>query len=217
MRQQPNLLKKLLRRKYYKKVNVHEFIKRNKYSHLRQLITGVSNCFSFCRDKIFHSIKLQLKLNPIKMKQLDQSLTRNLNARERRRLTIHRMLPVDAIDPTCSNYNLTERHQTELLYRYGCGLAEMNVETEDVIDTTEHGNFFSRFRGFIIIFPSSTLRDSFYIHYFPFRASKKPNAMVDTFNDRIGWRAKLHPWTDFCGPFEWWASFVCLSDKIDLV
>ena len=87
------------------------------------------------------------------MRQLDQSLTRNLNARERRRLTFHRMLPVDAIDPACSTQNIIKRNQMELLYRYGCGLSETNLEAEDVMDNTEQGNFFSRFRGFHYHFP----------------------------------------------------------------
>lgn len=77
-----------------------------------------------------------------------QDLTRKLNARERRRLNVHQMLPVDAIDPSCPTRNLVECHQTKALYRYGCSLAEMNLEIVEVDNVIKQRNFISRFRGF---------------------------------------------------------------------
>ena len=60
------------------------------------------------------------------------NITRTLNSRERRRLEIHGMVPVDAIDPACSTRQLIENKTTHL-YRYGCYLQDTNVELEDFI------------------------------------------------------------------------------------
>lgn len=58
--------------------------------------------------------------------------TRTLNSRERRRLKVHGIVPVDALDPNCSTRKLIENKTTHL-YRYGCYLQDTNVELEDFI------------------------------------------------------------------------------------
>lgn len=60
-----------------------------------------------------------------------QNLIRKLNSRERRRLNVHNLIPVDAIDPTCSTHELIENKTTHL-YRYGCSsLNDVNIEIEN--------------------------------------------------------------------------------------
>ena len=63
--------------------------------------------------------------------QNTQNLIRKLNSRERHRLRKYNLIPVDAIDPTCSIQELIENKMTDL-YRYGCSsLQNVNIELED--------------------------------------------------------------------------------------
>lgn len=79
------------------------------------------------------------------------NITRTLNSRERRRLEVHGMVPVDAIDPACSTRKLIENKTTHL-YRYGCYLQDTNVELEDFISIRAAGRSsvasFVHLRGF---------------------------------------------------------------------
>lgn len=78
------------------------------------------------------------------------NITRTLNSRERRRLKVHGMFPVDAIDPACSTRKLIENKTTHL-YRYGCYLQDTNVELEDLISTRARKSSVTSFfnlRGF---------------------------------------------------------------------
>lgn len=84
------------------------------------------------------------------MQENEAEFIRKLSARERRRLNVHRMLPADAIDPSCSTRDVVELHQTTLSYRYGCGLAEMKLKIEDNSEKIEQKkSFLSQFRGFL--------------------------------------------------------------------
>lgn len=58
------------------------------------------------------------------------SITRKLNLREKRRLRMHAIVPVDALDPSCSARELIENKTTHL-YRYGCYFQDTNVELEE--------------------------------------------------------------------------------------
>lgn len=92
------------------------------------------------------------------------NFVRKLNARERRRLDVHRMLPADAIDPKCSTRNIVERHQTKLLYRYGCSLMETKLEIED--NSEKHHkkrSFLFKLRGFWHQYLSSSFDSLFVI------------------------------------------------------
>lgn len=73
----------------------------------------------------------------------DPSVIRDLDPREKRRYFTHGMLPVDAVDPSC----LTRQLEARILYRYGCGLEDMNIEIEDN-GTVEKQNPIFRLRGF---------------------------------------------------------------------
>jgi hypothetical protein len=63
------------------------------------------------------------------MAQREKNLIRKLNSRERRRLSLYNMIPVDAIDPSCSTRVLIENKTTKL-YRYGCSMQDMNIQIE---------------------------------------------------------------------------------------
>jgi hypothetical protein len=85
------------------------------------------------------------------MENNQQKLVRILNPRERRRMSVYNMIPVDAVDPKCSTRKLIESNTTKL-YRYGCSLQDMNLEIEDANleqPKNEKKNF--RFLGFVRI------------------------------------------------------------------
>lgn len=77
------------------------------------------------------------------MTSIEQVLTRELNPREKHRYLTHGILPVDAVSPLC----FTRELRTKILYRYGCGLEEMNLEIEDN-GSIEKQNPIFHLRGF---------------------------------------------------------------------
>lgn len=107
---------------------------------------------------VFHSARASSTLNSSTMSEGGLNLIRSLNAREKRRFLVHRMLPVDAIDPSCSTRDFIEHHQTKLLYRYGCSLSEMNIEVENGSNpSVEKRKFLPRLRGFHHRFSSNVV------------------------------------------------------------
>lgn len=82
--------------------------------------------------------------------QSAQNLIRKLNSRERRRLSMHNLIPVDAIDPACSTHELIENKATHL-YRYGCSsLQDANIEIENNSLRRKKNPIF-HFQGFSIL------------------------------------------------------------------
>lgn len=82
--------------------------------------------------------------------QSTQNLIRKLNSRERRRLNVYNLIPVDAIDPTCSTHELIENEATHL-YRYGCSsLQDANIEIENNSLRRKKNPIF-HFQGFSIL------------------------------------------------------------------
>jgi hypothetical protein len=80
------------------------------------------------------------------MSSTSKNLIRPLNSREQRRYLTQGMLPVDAVDPSCLTSKLIDS-ETKILYRYGCGLEDMNITIEDN-GTEEKRNPIFRMRGF---------------------------------------------------------------------
>lgn len=90
---------------------------------------------------------------------------RKLNARERRRLNVHRMLPADTIDPACPTQDIVKQHQTTLLYRYGCSLAEMKLEIEDDSEKKKRKkSFLIQLRGFFHLLLDDVIQLTFRYH-----------------------------------------------------
>lgn len=56
----------------------------------------------------------------------DYSTSRKLNSRERRRLKVHNMLPVDALSSPCS----LRTSEIFDFYRYGCGIEDARTKIE---------------------------------------------------------------------------------------
>jgi len=89
------------------------------------------------------------------MLELEESLARELNPRERRRLYVYGMLPVDAIDEKFSPTLLAAADggfaNLKLLYRYGCDLDQMNVgiggHTNEVVPERSKPTSFFQLRG----------------------------------------------------------------------
>lgn len=115
-------------------------------------------------------------------------LIRKLNARERRRLVVHRMLPIDAIDPTCSTRELIEHHNTNVLYRYGCSLTEANLEVEnDRSSGAKKRSFLCSLRGFRFSFQCRQVSRFTFINFY-FSHSLDIHRSDRT---RIHWRRSL--------------------------
>lgn len=73
-------------------------------------------------------------------------LIRKLSSKEKRRLQTSGMLPVDAVDPSCSIRHLIEQHDVKFLYRRSWGLIEMNPQLKDSGDAVRR-NVFLYLRG----------------------------------------------------------------------
>lgn len=86
------------------------------------------------------------------MAQSEQNLTRKLSSREKRRLSVYNMIPVDALDPLCSTRELIENKATNL-YRYGCSLQDMNLKIGNN-SSMEKKNLIFHLQGFIIFISS---------------------------------------------------------------
>lgn len=117
------------------------------------------------------------------MNEMDQNLIRKLNPRERRRLNVYQMLPVDAIDLTYSARTSAQCHETKLLYRYGCGLTEMDLQIDDFDNGIERRNLISRLRGFyhlfrIIVFLTHVTRFAFIIFHLERIRNRKRRSML---------------------------------------
>jgi hypothetical protein len=72
----------------------------------------------------------------------ETDLIRKLSSREKRRLQTFGMLPVDAVDPSCSIRHLIEKHDVKFLYRDSGGLIGANPLYND-----RRRNLFSSLRG----------------------------------------------------------------------
>lgn len=95
-----------------------------------------------------------------------QTFIRELNSRERRRLNIYNLIPVDAIDPTCTTRELIENNAAHL-YLYGTkNVRHMNLEISLRTDSTKQKmkkkNLIFHLQGFI---PSSSFSSA---HQFSF-------------------------------------------------
>lgn len=90
------------------------------------------------------------------------SITRELNSREKRRLRLHGIVPVDSLDPSCTTRELIENNTTHL-YRYGCFFQDVNVELEELTMRAEKSSSRFRLRGFHHHFH---LRSNFYLNDF---------------------------------------------------
>lgn len=101
------------------------------------------------------------------MSENDPILIRKLNSREKRRLTVHGMLPLDAIDPSCSTDKLIGHNQAKHLYRYGCRMAEVNLEIEPDTVAVKKRNLIFHLRGFPHQFPISILARLIKTHSLP--------------------------------------------------
>lgn len=84
--------------------------------------------------------------DPPAMSSNNRNFSRPLNCRERRRLKVLQMLPVDIIDPSSSVQDLIEKFQVKQLYRYGSGLDETIIEIESN-SADAKGKKFSQLRG----------------------------------------------------------------------
>lgn len=91
------------------------------------------------------------------------SITQKLNPRERRRLKVHGIVPVDVLDPECTMKELIENKSTHL-YRYGCYFQDTNVELEEYVTAPSGEKNSSRFH--LQGFPSSSFMLKFYQYDF---------------------------------------------------
>lgn len=71
-------------------------------------------------------------------------LNRQLDPREKRRLKIHYMLPIDVVDPCCRTSELMHNN-VKTLYYYGSGLDKMFLDLDNF--KSKH-KFISNIRGF---------------------------------------------------------------------
>lgn len=73
------------------------------------------------------------------------NLNRQLDPREKRRLKIHYMLPIDVLDPSCRTSELVY-NKVKTLYYYGSGLDKMFLNLDNF--KSKHRNkFITNFRG----------------------------------------------------------------------
>jgi hypothetical protein len=70
----------------------------------------------------------------------EKILIRELTQRERRRMNVHGLLPVDAIDPLSVTRDVIEQHQTKFLYRYGCELKETMLSIQELENNNSNKN-----------------------------------------------------------------------------
>lgn len=76
------------------------------------------------------------------------SIFEKLNLREKRRLKVHGVVPVDILNSSCTTKELIENNTTHL-YRYGCYFQDTNVELEDFTKRAEKSSSCFRLRGFL--------------------------------------------------------------------
>ena len=92
------------------------------------------------------------------------NLNRQLDPREKRRLKIHYMLPIDVVDPSCRTSELLNNN-VQTLYYYGSGLDKMFLDLDN-FENKHNNKFISNIRGIFcpIICSFAFICYSFYFH-----------------------------------------------------
>lgn len=110
------------------------YVKYKTFQHFCQVVWNVFDSFcskyAFAQFTQFYCVFIHFACNICFKVQIiimeECNISRKLSSRERRRLKVHKMLPIDALSPSCT----PRASETIDLYHYGCRFEDSKTRME---------------------------------------------------------------------------------------